>query len=149
MLKAGGRDSGLSEKKQASLCILKREGRKKRSGRSATSRNLSLQSRMHPFFSILTGPTRASLAIASLRKRKEQSLKHNTKDVGFLTVAHRLLPKAGLYWITRSARASTLGEIVRPIRFAVFRLITNSIYPEGTANGGTKKKDMKRGTGTS
>jgi hypothetical protein len=30
--------------------------------------------------------------------------------------------------ITLSARASTLGEIVRPIRFAAFRLMMNSNF---------------------
>ena len=32
------------------------------------------------------------------------------------------------YLITRSALASTLGEIVRPIRLAVLRLMTNSNF---------------------
>src|SRR6185295_19262229 len=42
--------------------------------------------------------------------------------------AHRTLPRACFHRITLSARASTLGGIVRPICFAVFRLITSSNF---------------------
>ena len=34
----------------------------------------------------------------------------------------------GQNWITLSARANTFGGIVKPICFAVFRLITNSNF---------------------
>ena len=44
----------------------------------------------------------------------------------FLTIAHGMLPVANFHRITLSARASTLGGIVRPICFAVLRLITSS-----------------------
>ena len=67
-------------------------------------------------------------------KRKEPSAKRKDKD--FLShefppqcfEAPCSLPLAPCYLITRSARASTFGGIVRPIRFAVFKLITNSNF---------------------
>ena len=57
---------------------------------------------------------------------QEIQAKNKAKQFKALTIAYCLLPTAFFHRITFSARASRFGGIVRPICFAVFKLITIS-----------------------
>src|SRR4030095_9454391 len=61
-------------------------------------------------------------------KCQDHTAKDETKELGSLTVASCPLPITYSHLITLSARASTLGGIVRPICLAVCRLITSSNF---------------------
>src|SRR5262249_50640164 len=61
-------------------------------------------------------------------KREEQSAKSRGNEFGLLTLACCLAPRVCFHLITLSARARTVGGIVRPICFAVLRLIINSNF---------------------
>src|SRR5262245_37724028 len=68
------------------------------------------------------------LRLGSCGMRNEHGAKSEAKDVGFLTIACCLVPNACFHLITLSALASTFGGIVRPICFAVLRLMTSSNF---------------------
>jgi hypothetical protein len=68
------------------------------------------------------------LSLDGRAKRQEYGAKSHIRNVNFYTHASSLSAHACIHLITLSARASTLGGIVRPICFAVFRLIANSNF---------------------
>src|SRR5215470_16079745 len=69
------------------------------------------------------------LRLGESAKRNEQSAERETEDFGAFRASNPRSKIEDPKWshrITLSARASTVGRIVRPICLAVFRLITNS-----------------------
>ena len=68
------------------------------------------------------------LCLGGRAKSKEEDASKHSNNSGFVTAACCLMPIACCHRITLSARASTLGGIVNPISFAVFKLMTSSNF---------------------